>query len=185
MDCLLPKHGPCQGPPQDSINHPNCDLYCPQLPTSPPQQLLPRHPAASSSQVLSLETTCPTSFSLHPILIPHPLSLSFLPPCPPSTITTPASIPPQAPAPKPHCQLSPFLCSPRAVNRSLQCRGIPGFSLRQSEFSVATGTLFAPCVPCSGDLGAATRGLLPTRFDGAESCLLKWYNSSQRLSHSQ
>ena len=127
MDCSLPKLRPCQGPPQDGINHLTCGvtLGCPCLPLS----------SCSLDTLLALVVRCflqkpptPTPFSLVPI--PTPLL---------SPLASPMPLPQhnhRHPTPG-SCILNQNASScrssahPRAVNRSLQCRHTPGLSLRQ------------------------------------------------------
>lgn len=97
MDGLSPKLRPCQGPPQDGINHLNCGLTlgCPGLPLG----------SCFLDALLALVLKCflqklltPTLYPLVPslhLLSPLPLP-PFLPPGPSSN--SPISTPPQAPA---------------------------------------------------------------------------------------
>lgn len=145
------------------LNHPDCGvtLSC------------PHHPSAAASWTprwlqFSNVFRKPLPHLLLPSPPAHPLpSFSFFPPPIPFLHHHHSpSTPLQASAPKPHCQCPPFLCSPRAVSRSLQRTGCPGFSLRESKFPVATGTRYTR-VPQWG-AGSCFQGLASSQPDSVE-----------------
>lgn len=135
----LPEHGPCQGPPQDGINHPNCGvtLSSPHLPLS--SCFLDTPLALVLKYFLQKDPAPPPS-----LLTPYPSPTLFLLLSSPHTLPPPSTSPPP-----PHSRLlhlNPIASSsyssapPEGVGLCNAAPPHPDFSLRQNKFPVATGT---------------------------------------------